>query len=125
MMHKSHAQFPQSDAAYLTLTLTPTPIPVPPPQVRSEVHDAAAVAVLSRPRALNALTTGMVESLLDLYQRWEADPGVACILLKASLAAGLPWVLAAAGGRGFSLSQPPLPLFAMNNSAAFGCDKLC
>lgn len=43
-----------------------------------------AVATLNRPRALNALNTGMVESMFELYSAWEADPGVACILLKAS-----------------------------------------
>jgi hypothetical protein len=70
------------------------------------------VAVLSRPRALNALTTGMVESLLDLYQRWEADPGVACILLKASLGARAAMgVGCGRGACGSSLCQPPLPLF--------------
>lgn len=40
------------------------------------------IATLNRPRALNALSTGMVEALGDLYRRWDADPGVACIVLK-------------------------------------------
>lgn len=59
------------------------PPPAPHPQLLSEVQGWAGVATLNRPRALNALNTAMVESLYDLYQRWEADPGVACILLKA------------------------------------------
>ena len=50
----------------------------------SEVHEQAGVAVLNRPKALNALNTNMVERLFELYQRWDADPGVACFLLKAS-----------------------------------------
>lgn len=54
------------------------------PEVLSEVHGHAAVAVLNRPRALNALNTNMVERMFELYQGWEADPGVACILLKGS-----------------------------------------
>lgn len=57
--------------------------PPPPPQVLSEVHEHLGVAVLNRPRALNALNTGMVEALTELYRRWDADPAVACILLKA------------------------------------------
>lgn len=50
----------------------------------SERRGRAAVATLSRPRALNALSTGMVERLHELYRQWEADPAVACIVLKAS-----------------------------------------
>ncbi len=51
-------------------------------QVLSEVQGSAGVATLNRPRALNALTTGMVEALFDVYQRWDTDPGIACIVLK-------------------------------------------
>lgn len=60
----------------------------------SEVRRHVAVATLNRPRALNALNTGMVESMFELYSAWEADPGVACILLKASApphVAPMPW----------------------------------
>lgn len=54
-------------------------------QVLSEVQGHVAIATLNRPRALNALNTSMVESMYELYSQWEADPGVACILLKASM----------------------------------------
>lgn len=53
-------------------------------QVLSEVRGHAAIATLNRPRALNALNTRMVEAMFELYSQWDADPGVACILLKAS-----------------------------------------
>lgn len=48
----------------------------------SEVQGSTGIATLNRPRALNALTTGMVEALFEVYRRWEADPAVACIVLK-------------------------------------------
>ena len=83
--------------------VTPRP---PPPQVLSSVERHAAVAVLNRPRALNALNTGMVEALFELYRGWEADPAVACILLKASAPCSRRrGVLAAAG---CSPSRPPV-----------------
>lgn len=46
------------------------------------MQGSTGTATLNRPRALNALTTGMVEALFDVYQRWEADPAIACIVLK-------------------------------------------
>jgi enoyl-CoA hydratase/carnithine racemase len=54
------------------------------PEILSEVQGSTGVATLNRPRALNALTTGMVEALFDVYSRWEADPAVACIVLKGA-----------------------------------------
>ncbi|KAL4440735.1 hypothetical protein ABPG77_000444 [Micractinium sp. CCAP 211/92] len=54
------------------------------PEVLSEVQGHVAIATLNRPRALNALNTSMVESMYELYSQWEADPGVACILLKGA-----------------------------------------
>ncbi|KAL4457481.1 hypothetical protein ABPG75_012346 [Micractinium tetrahymenae] len=54
------------------------------PEVLPEVRGHSAVATLNRPRALNALNTGMVESLFELYSKWEADTNIACILLKGA-----------------------------------------
>lgn len=54
------------------------------PEVLSEVRGHAAIATLNRPRALNALNTRMVEAMFELYSQWDADPGVACILLKGA-----------------------------------------
>jgi hypothetical protein len=51
-------------------------------QVLSDVEQQTAVAVLNRPKALNALSTRMVEDMYSLYRSWEDDPRVACVLLK-------------------------------------------
>jgi hypothetical protein len=52
-------------------------------QVLHDTQQHVGVAVLNRPKALNALNCRMVEALYDLYTRWDADPRVACIVLKA------------------------------------------
>ena len=53
-----------------------------PVQVLARVERHAEVATLNRPRALNALNTTMVERMYEVYSKWEADPAVACIVLK-------------------------------------------
>lgn len=52
-------------------------------QVLHDTQQHVGVAVLNRPKALNALNCRMVEALYDLYTQWDADPSVACIVLKA------------------------------------------
>lgn len=46
------------------------------------MEQQTALAVLNRPKALNALSTRMVEDMYSLYRSWEDDPRVACVLLK-------------------------------------------
>ncbi|KAL4857852.1 3-hydroxyisobutyryl-CoA hydrolase [Chlorella vulgaris] len=48
-------------------------------EVLHDTQQHVGVAVLNRPKALNALNCRMVEALYDLYTRWDADPSVACI----------------------------------------------
>jgi enoyl-CoA hydratase/carnithine racemase len=73
--------------------------------VRAERRGALAVAVLDRPAALNALTASMVARLYELLSEWDADPGVAAILVRggggrALCAGGDVKALVAAGRAG-------------------------
>jgi enoyl-CoA hydratase len=45
---------------------------------------AYGVITLNRPAALNALTWGMVEAFRAQLLKWEADPGVAAVLVKGA-----------------------------------------
>lgn len=56
----------------------------PEPEVLSTRHGPLVIATLNRPRALNALNTNMVETLLEQYRRWDAAEDVCCIVLKGS-----------------------------------------
>ena len=51
--------------------------------IRFERLGLAGIVTLTRPKALNALTHPMVNSLSRALEAWEADPGVACVVLKA------------------------------------------
>ena len=86
------------------------------PQVLGEVQGpagAVAVALLNRPRALNSLSTAMVERLLQLYRRWDADPRVSCILLKAS---GALWMVGQQGDPGWG-EQVQAPAISCSGGA--------
>ncbi|GJP57144.1 hypothetical protein CLOM_g16183 [Closterium sp. NIES-68] len=49
-----------------------------------EKDTSAATVVLNRPKALNSLDTYMVKRMKQLYTKWEQDPAVKMILLKAN-----------------------------------------
>ncbi|KAK9822375.1 hypothetical protein WJX81_004093 [Elliptochloris bilobata] len=53
-------------------------------EVLYEVGPTAAVATMNRPKTLNALTFSMTETLHKLYQDWEANADVNCIILKGA-----------------------------------------
>lgn len=59
------------------------------PEVLHQRQGCAGIAVLNRPKALNALNTNMVLELYRLYREWGADPSVHCVIIKG------------AGGRAF------------------------
>jgi len=41
-------------------------------------------AILNRGSALNSLTTSMVARLKRLYESWEENPNIGCVLMKGS-----------------------------------------
>jgi enoyl-CoA hydratase/carnithine racemase len=51
-------------------------------EIRFERTGRAGVVTLSRPKALNALTHGMVKALAGALAAWEADPAVSLVLVK-------------------------------------------
>lgn len=58
--------------------------PSPEPEVLHERRGALEVVSLNRPRALNSLSTNMVEAMYDIYRAAEADPRVACVVLRGA-----------------------------------------
>ncbi|WP_375461356.1 enoyl-CoA hydratase/isomerase family protein [uncultured Enterovirga sp.] len=54
------------------------------PEIISERRGAAGIVTLNRPRALNALTQGMVDRLAEALDRWESDPAVTRIIVKGA-----------------------------------------
>ena len=54
------------------------------PLVVAERDDAVALARLNRPEARNALSPALLEQLLALLERWDADPEVRCIVIAGS-----------------------------------------
>ncbi|MEP9371528.1 enoyl-CoA hydratase/isomerase family protein [Mesorhizobium sp. KR1-2] len=52
-------------------------------EIRFERLGKAGVVTLTRPKALNALTHGMVQALARALTAWEADPAVALVVVKA------------------------------------------
>eukprot|EP01025_Chloroclados_australasicus_P069748 TRINITY_DN9888_c1_g1_i1.p1 TRINITY_DN9888_c1_g1~~TRINITY_DN9888_c1_g1_i1.p1 ORF type:complete len:429 (-),score=45.93 TRINITY_DN9888_c1_g1_i1:407-1522(-) len=53
-------------------------------EVFIERDQGAAIAVLNRQKALNALNTFMVEKVAEIYQKWEQDDRVHCVVLKGA-----------------------------------------
>jgi enoyl-CoA hydratase/carnithine racemase len=51
-------------------------------EIRFERTGHAGVVTLTRPKALNALSHGMVNALAKALAAWEADPAVALVLVK-------------------------------------------
>ena len=60
--------------------------------IAAEQRGAVGLAQLNRPEARNALSPELMEELAALLERWDEDPGVACIVI----AGGDDWF--AAGG---------------------------
>jgi enoyl-CoA hydratase/carnithine racemase len=65
----------------------PGPTPegaVPEPVVVAETRDLVGVARINRPEARNALSPEVMETLAQLVEAWDADPGVHCIVIAGS-----------------------------------------
>ncbi|RDJ23522.1 enoyl-CoA hydratase/isomerase family protein [Bosea caraganae] len=54
------------------------------PEIICETRGAAGVVILNRPKALNALSLGMVRELARALDAWERDPKVTRIVLTAA-----------------------------------------
>ncbi|MBN9241593.1 MAG: enoyl-CoA hydratase/isomerase family protein [Mesorhizobium sp.] len=82
-------------------------------EIRFERIGRAGVVTLTRPKALNALTHGMVRALAKALAAWESDAGVALVLVlgegRAFSAGGDIMQVYAARGAG---EEPPADFFA-------------
>lgn len=54
------------------------------PDILCERHGAAGLVTLNRPRALNALTLGMVRALREALDAWAEDEAVRCVVVQAA-----------------------------------------
>ena len=52
------------------------------PDILFETRGAAGLVTLNRPKALNALTRGMVVALQARLDDWAADPGIGCVVIR-------------------------------------------
>ncbi|KAK9814624.1 hypothetical protein WJX72_008922 [[Myrmecia] bisecta] len=56
----------------------------PEPEVLFQRGPTAGVVTLNRPKALNSLNLPVIETLLKLYQDWEHNESVHCIIIKGA-----------------------------------------
>ena len=49
-----------------------------------EQTDRVATITLNRPKALNALSSGMEKEVVEAVEAWDGDPGVGCIVITGS-----------------------------------------
>jgi enoyl-CoA hydratase len=56
----------------------------PGPEATIERRGEAGVIVLNRPKALNALTLGMVRRMAAALDAWESDPGVTRVVIRGA-----------------------------------------
>ncbi len=54
------------------------------PEISCETEGRCGVITLNRPKALNALTLHMVREMAQALDRWEGDPAIQCVLVKAA-----------------------------------------
>ncbi len=52
--------------------------------IESSVQDGVGTLLFNRPEALNALSPGLVEGLIDATRRFEQDPLVRCVLIRGA-----------------------------------------
>src|SRR3954454_25032598 len=55
-----------------------------PPEILFERRGAAGIVTLNRPKALNAVTHGMVRALAQQLHKWEADAAVTRVIITAA-----------------------------------------
>ncbi len=80
------------------------------PEVLIERRGASGFILLNRPKALNALTHGMVRAIHPQLEAWRNDPAVTRIVITG--AARKPSARAATSGRSTiwaRLAEPPNP----------------
>jgi enoyl-CoA hydratase len=53
-----------------------------PAEILFEVRGAVGLIILNRPKALNALTLGMVTAMRAQLAAWASDPAVACVVVR-------------------------------------------
>src|SRR5258705_13187868 len=53
-------------------------------EILFDVRDGLGVITLNRPRALNALTHGMILELEKVIPGWEKDPAIKAVLLRGA-----------------------------------------
>ncbi|MBL8669328.1 MAG: enoyl-CoA hydratase/isomerase family protein [Alphaproteobacteria bacterium] len=56
----------------------------PAPEILLERRGPLAVVILNRPKALNALTLGMIRALAPQLAQWERDPAVKAVVMRGS-----------------------------------------
>lgn len=54
------------------------------PEIICERSGSAGVVILNRPKALNALTVGMVRGLYQALAAWQDDPAIKCVVVKGA-----------------------------------------
>ena len=54
------------------------------PEVLVEVIDGVGSILLNRPRAINALSTGMMQTIGDTLSSWRSDPSVERVELRGA-----------------------------------------
>ena len=54
------------------------------PEIICETRGAAGIVTLSRPKALNALTAGMVDELSRALSQWESNPAVTRVVVRGA-----------------------------------------
>jgi len=54
------------------------------PEILCEKRGVAGVIVLNRPRALNALTPGIIAAMLEALNSWRDDPHIKLVIIKGS-----------------------------------------
>ncbi len=77
------------------------------PEITETKAGAAARITLNRPKALNALTRGMVQRMSRVLSEWEADPAVTLIVVDA------------VGGRAFCAGGDVARLYAEGTAGNF------
>ncbi len=52
--------------------------------ILSHIDDFVAIARLNRPDVLNALNVPLMDELITLFEKWDSDPAVRCIVLTGN-----------------------------------------
>ena len=53
-------------------------------EILFEVRDGLGIMMLNRPRALNALSVGMIREMERMLPRWEQDPAVKAVIVRGA-----------------------------------------